>query len=665
IEERPRALFYRAEVARLRDELDTARSLYRRAAALMRAQNDREGEAETLRSLATIARRSGDFEAALADLDRAVELAGEDSLVRAKCAGTRGLCLMAKGDWAAAEHELRAALRGAEEHGDEHYARLMTHNLGLPAMIRGDFQDALRWMHRTLQYGGGSAPMPQEAAVHLNMARCYLYRGELSECESHLNSALELSQLFNLTVLQGEVFETYGNFHRERGDAARAAEFYERAARIYWDAGIDLARRELLEEKAILYWQMDDLAAARAAIDQLVAARASLKDEMAQRTAALARGRIRLAQGERAEARAELGAALAYFREHELYYYEEQASTALASCALAEGAEGEALEHLRRALDLAARYDYEYWLGREAERDPRLFAFEQAAGLLPESLRQRLARSRAQRPSAQAPASPMPAAQPASDLTINMLGPVEIYREPARPLAHDAWTSKRARDILCFIASRPHRRASKDAIIDTFWRDENFDSVEKKLHPTISYVRKALNSNQLIKQNFLLYRDGEYLLNPEFSYHIDTEEFDRLVTEAEAARRRGQAERCHAAYEEAAALYRGEFMQGSYDEWAEEQRSYYRDQYLRMLEKLAAAAQEAGEWERSHALAQKILREDPFREDVHCMVMRAHAALGNRVSVKEQYETLRGLLRRELGVEPAKDTQKTYQELMK
>jgi DNA-binding SARP family transcriptional activator len=46
------------------------------------------------------------------------------------------------------------------------------------------------------------------------------------------------------------------------------------------------------------------------------------------------------------------------------------------------------------------------------------------------------------------------------------------------------------------------------------------------------------------------------------------------------------------------------------------------------------------------------------------MVMRSQAALGNRVAVKEQYETLRGLLQKELGVEPAMQTQKTYHELV-
>jgi LuxR family maltose regulon positive regulatory protein len=662
IKAHPRALFYRAEVARLRDELNSARSLHRRAAALLRAQNDREGEAETLRSLATIARRYGDFETAFAYLDRAVELADEDSFVRAKCAGTRGLCLMAKGDWAAAEREFRAALQSAEDYGDEHYARLMTHNLGLPALIRGDFDESLRWLHRTLQYGGNSPPIPQEAALHLNIARCYLYRGELAECEGHLNRALEFSQLFNLSVLQGEVFETYGNLYRERREVPHATESYARAARIYKEAGIDLARRELLEEQAMLSLQEGDLAAARSAIDNLVEARAGLKDEMALKTAVLARGRILLAQGEHAAAQAELGPALVYFREHKLSYYEAQASMALAACAWAGGREGDWLEHLRRALDLAARYDYEYWLRREVQHNPRLFSSEQALKLLPRELRQSPSSAHLQTPPA---ASVQMAAPPASDLTINMLGLVEIYRDPARPFAPDAWTSKRARDILCFIASRHYRRASKDTIIDTFWRDDDSESVEKKFHPTISYIRKALNSNQLLRQNFLLYQGGDYLLNPELSYRMDIEEFDRLVAEAEGARGRGQTEQCHRAYEAAVALYRGEFMQGCYDEWVEEQRSYYREQYLRLLEKLASAAQEAKEWERSLALAQKILRDDPFREDVHCRMMRAHAALGNRVAVKEQYETLRSLLRQELGVEPAQETQGVYRESIK
>ncbi|MGH9767048.1 MAG: tetratricopeptide repeat protein, partial [Blastocatellia bacterium] len=614
MERHPRALTYRAEVARLRGEYDAAQSLFRRAAVLLHGQDDREGEADALHSLAAILRRQSDFTAAFAHLDRALELTGEHSSVRTKCGNTRGLCLMLQGKWTEAESEFRAALQSAEEQHDEYYARLIVHNLGLPAMMRGDFGEALRWLRRPLRDEHNTAPMPQEALAHLNVARCHLYRGEFEACEQHLDRAMERCQLFNLLGSRAEAFETYGNLYRELGDPARAAEFYERAERDYDKAGIEVAHREVLEEQALLGLRMGDLAAARKLIDQLVNARRSLSDEMRIRTAALTRGRILIAQGEEEPARRDLEPAIGYFRQNSLYYYEAQASMALAQCDLAAGREAQMLERLSRALDLAARYDYEYWLRRELSWRPQLFALPEAADLLPPDAHEYLdARSAVRKPVVAQPVQ-VAAADPTADLTIKLFGPVEVYRDPKRPFAADAWTTRRAHDILCFIASRRHRRASKDTIIETFWGEADFDAVARNFHPTVSHIRKALNSNQPLKQNFLLYRDSDYLLNPDFTYSIDIEEFDRLVAEGESARRAREHERCVAGYEAAIKLYRGEFMQGCYDDWVEEQRSYYREQYLHMLETLAVAALGQEEWPRALQLAHQILRDDPYRE---------------------------------------------------
>jgi len=659
----PRALAHRAEVARLRGEFEVARNLLRRASAALHERGDREGEAEALHSLATIARRRGDYQAAFEYLDGAVELASPASVVRIKCGNTRGLCLVAMGEWTAAEREFRVALQSAELANDEHHVRLITHNLGLPAMVRGDFGEALHWLRRMLHVEAGEPPIPQEAWAHLNIARCHLYRGETDDCEQHLDRALERCQLFNLVGQLGETLEAYGNLYRERGDLARAAEFYERATRSYDEAGINLARVELLEEEAFLSLRAGDPARARAQIDRLLELRPPEKDDLAYFTATLARGRIMLAQRDFGAAAGELNPAVEYFRRRGLYYYEAQACMSLAACELEAGREPQMLERLRRALDLAARYDYEHWLRQELSSHPELFASEDAQELLPADLRAELLTILDRGPQPQLVAAAAFAARPLVDLTINMLGPVEIVRDPARPFAADAWTTRRARDILCFIASRRHRRAAKDSIIDTFWAEDDL-GVEKNFHPTISHIRKALNSNQPLKQNFVVYRDGDYQLNPEFSCRIDTELIDQLIADGEAARRERDFDLCIRCYEQAIALYRGEFMQGCYDPWVEEQRSYYREQYLRMLEALASVAEKKQEWSRSMDLAQRILREDPFREDIHCLLMRAQAAMGNRVAVKEQYETLRGLLQKELGVEPAMQTQKTYRELV-
>jgi LuxR family maltose regulon positive regulatory protein len=658
-EAHPRALAHQAEVARLRDEYDLAQSLFNRAAALLHEQGDSEGEAAAFHSLATIARRRGDSDMAFNYLDRAVELSDEHSVVRTKCSNTRGLCLVGLGQWTEAEREFRVALQTAEERGDRYYARLITHNLAAPPFVRGDFREALRWIRRMLrEEDAGTAPVPQESVAHLNIARCHLHFGDFASCEQHLDRALEICQLFNLSGLRGEIFEFYGNLYREQRELARALEYYERAERAYDEAGIEVTRTELLEERGLLALQVGDLAEARGLLDRLVEARTH--DEMGRWRSIIARARVLLAQGKTEEAHLDLRSALEYFRAHGVYCYEAPAAMLLAVCEHAAGDEPGALEHLRRALDLAARYDYEYWLRGWVESYPYVFAAPEAAELLPADLRELLPAVAA------SPRAPLRVEQaPLADLTVRLLGAVEIFRDPARPFAADAWVTRRARDILCFIASRRHRRVSKDTIIDTFWGESDFGSVEKNFHPTISHIRKALNSNQPLKQNFLLYRDGDYQLNPEFSYRIDTEEFDRLVSEGDAARRSRDPEAMARAYEEAAALYRGEFMHGAYDTWVEEQRTYCQEQYLRILEILAQTAQKAEDWARALTLSQRILREDPFREDVHCHLMRAHAAQGNRVAVREQYETLKRLLRKELGVDPAAETQRVYRELLK
>ncbi|HEX4950017.1 MAG TPA: tetratricopeptide repeat protein [Blastocatellia bacterium] len=663
LETNPRVMGLRGEVARLRGDYGAAQPLLRRAATLFQAQQDAVGEAEALHSLATIARRQGDMVRAVTYVERALSLSAPNSPIRVKCGNTRGLCSLAAGDLVEAEREFRLALQLAEELGDDHDARLIAHNLGLPAMIRGDFGGALRWLRRMLRDREDAVPVPRDAPAHLNIARCHFYQGRLAECEKHLQRALDCCQRFHLKALLGEIFEAYGNLQREAGNLQSASEYYQRATRAYEEAGIEVTQQELLEEQAILCWESGDLATALGLLDKLMVARSAGGNMAGVFSASLVRGRIRLAQGDAESATEELQTACAHFRQQGLNYYEAIACLALAACAFATHQEVAQVEHLRRAIELAIRYDYEYWLKREVMRNPQLFALPEAAELLPQDLHTLL--------KTLAPLKPTPrqeskviVSQVVTDLTINLLGPVEIFRDPHRPFAADAWTTRRARDILCFIATRPHRRASKDTIVDTFWGESDFDATEKNFHPTISHIRKALNNNQLIKQNFLLYRDGDYLLNPEFEYRIDTVEFDRLFEQGDVARRAGKTEEQISAFEEVIALYRGDFMQNTYDDWTEELRGYYRDQYFRLLETLTLHAQKNEDWLRSIQLARKILKDDPYREDIHCLVMRAQAAVGKREAVKEQYQTLQRLLREELGVAPSAETKKLYAELL-
>ncbi|MFN6962178.1 MAG: BTAD domain-containing putative transcriptional regulator [Pyrinomonadaceae bacterium] len=663
LEKYPQALLHRAEVARLQGEIERSSKLLHRAVALLGESGDRASEAEALHSLASLARRRGRFSEAFELLERAETLVSPESETYLKCANTRGLCLIVKGDLAGAEQQFRLALEIAERQSNERYIRLVTHNLALAPGLRGDFGEALRWFKRIFRTGQPEKPLPQEAIGHLNVARLHLYRGELAETERHLHKALDLCQLYNLKFLLGEILEAFGNFYRERKDFAHAEEYYERAAAAYDEAEIDISTKELNEERGTFYLERGDLARARRILESLVAVRERQGSELGVETA-----RLRLLQVDLAEKKfdglADTIAELAEsFRLHNQYYYEAQASLLLAETYFETEQTPLVGEPLQRALDLSARFDYDYWLRGEIRRHPRIFLSEDIFEKLPPDLREELAARPAAAVVDVSISQPTTAAELLTDLTVRVLGPVEIFRDPTAPFAADAWTTRRARDIFCYIATSKHRRVAKDVLIEAFWPGEDPAVIEKNFHPTISHIRKALNSRQPFKQNFILFRDGAYQLNPELSYSIDSEEFERHIADAEAAKREKDQAALRSALELAYRLYRGEFMSGVYDDWAEERRAFYSEQFARVAAALAKQTFNEKNWSAAVKYANEVLKDDPYREDMHRLIMKTLAAQSKPAAVKKHFAELESLLKKDLGVDPAPETRRLMQEL--
>ena len=661
LEAHPRSLLHKAEVARLHGELEKSSKLLNRAVELLNETGDSTGEGEALHSLASLARRRGRYIEAFSLIERAETLVSHTSETFMKCANTRGLCLIVQGKWSEAEQQFRIALELAERLGNDQYVRLVTHNLALAPGFRGDFGEALRWFRRIFREGRPDKQLPQEAIGHLNVARLHLYRGEFEDTEKHLSRSLELCQLYNLRFLRGEIFEAYANFYRENGDFAHAEEFYERAANAYDEAEIDITSKELNEERAAFFRLRGELPKARVLLEALISARELQGNEHGVRTAHLRLYQLDFAEGKLEGLDAHLRELLDYFNRHNHYYDEALTAMLLAETYFVQGNTNAMIESVRHALDLSNRFDYEYWLRREIRRNPAIFGHEDIADRLPVDLREELkAEVRPAHVQAQ-----LESPAPITDLTIRVLGPVEFFRDPSVQFAADAWTTRRARDIFCYIATSKNRRVLKEVLIEAFWRDEDLETVEKNFHPTISHIRKALNSRQPFKQNFLIFRDGAYQLNPDLSYAIDAEEFERCIVEADKAKREQDAARQRASLESAHKLYRGEFMCGVYENWAEERRLFYSEQFARVVAALAKLCLSEKRWADALRYAAEALAGDPFREDMHRLTMRAFAAQGKPASVKKHFERMNKKLHTELGIEPAEETKRLFAELVR
>jgi ATP/maltotriose-dependent transcriptional regulator MalT/DNA-binding SARP family transcriptional activator len=670
---RPRSLITRADVALIEGDTGRALDLYIKAGQMARAAGKTAAEAEALRGQAYIARYRGDAPAAINLATAALELAPNLYSLRARCFNLLGLCyFFSLHEAARAIESWRAALESAREADDDRFARIVLHNLGLPYSMEGDFNEALRWLGQMIEERADSPPFPQEAIAHLNIARLKTVQGRLEEAESHLRRALDRCQLFNLKTATAETLEAYGNLYRERGDYNKALEFYDEAARAYRDAGLHITDRELLDERATLYLRMGEINLAKREADEYARARA-LGASSERSTALITRGRIEMAAGRSEPAEASLTEAAAIASADRLHYNEARAATSLARFYWDAARRDEALGWLRRAIELSIRYDYSYWLATEAQQAAALFRAAIEAGIAADYLSQVVAaevgaasdaETESSRQMVAAPRIELIIERPSYDLAINMLGPVEVYRDQSDTLK-EAWRLSKSLHMLCYISSRRNHRAPKDALVDLFWNDADPDHIAKNFHPTISHLRKALNSGQVVKKDFVLYREGAYLLNSQYQYQIDTEEFERLLSAAREARRSQDPDGAAQLLAGAIKLYRGDFLEEVYYNWIEELQSYYRDLFLEALKELIVYHGERADHDLVIRYGQMILARDAYQEDVHCQVMEAHVRSGNRAAAIEQFDGLRRMLRRELGVDPLPATIARYEALIK
>lgn len=668
----------RAQTARTEGELEMAERLFAKAAAGAREMQDTRCEASSLHGLASVHVQRGEHARALSLASEALAKApAEDLALRARCEHTIGNCHflsgIATGRFDEAVKTWRRAAKLAREAGKDGLAHIIAHNIGMPFAFTGDFARAREWFSKLVDEEAGRVPVPQHALAYCNLARADFATGDFAGCERRLEKALEICRLFNLTLERAEAHEISGNLHRERGQRNLAKEHYLQAEELYRDAGMQLESRELPDEQLRLLLAEKNFSKAKSSAEELVEKRARLGHAFP-----LARARMLLAQALLESGASDpselLGEALKQFEAccantwiAAARFLSARAETARNNSNNNSNNNEASSVHLAEALRISRELQLTQLVESEAKQAPAIFQLAICRGIEVDYLESIGIRHEAIAV-APSPILPVAPSHPSTsereiDLTIKMLGPVEVLREQGRKLAPDAWTLSRALRILCFIASRQNHRAVKDSIVETFWPDARLEDIDKNFWPTVSYIRRALNSNQEVKKNFIKYRESAYYFNSEFNYFIDTEEFERQITLAHGRRREGDNEGFSAAARKAVEVYRGDFLVDIYDSWVEEPRAYYQNLYFATLKELADHHHRAGEFDQSIAYCKMILSRDAYREDVHRQLMDSFAQVGNRLAVREQYENLTRLLREELGVDPLPETAATYKRL--
>jgi len=232
---------------------------------------------------------------------------------------------------------------------------------------------------------------------------------------------------------------------------------------------------------------------------------------------------------------------------------------------------------------------------------------------------------------------------------IHFFGGVEVYRDGAL-LA--PFPSQKALSLFAYLVLRRGRLVHRDTVCGQFWGEHSDAEARKSLRMCLWRIRSVLEP-AAHERGQLLRVEGSQIGLAAGGAWADAWEFeDCLQPRQDRADGASEAERL----ERAVRLYRGDLLEGVFDEWCLLQRDRLRLSYLTALERLVGHHARRGHWLEVIAWGQQVLREDPLREHMHRAVMEGHFAMGDRPSAMRQFDVCRVVLRQELGIEPMEET---------
>jgi DNA-binding SARP family transcriptional activator len=220
------------------------------------------------------------------------------------------------------------------------------------------------------------------------------------------------------------------------------------------------------------------------------------------------------------------------------------------------------------------------------------------------------------------------------------------------------WHGRNGTLLLAYLLLHRARPVPRDVLAVAFWPDAPPDACRNRLHVTMHALRADLQAAS--PTPVVIFEDG-YRLNTELDIRLDIEEFERAIARGKQAERENDVEAALAAYRCVVREYRGDLLSDHpYSEWALLPREHYRFQMLDALGRAARLAFDTGRYPESVKAGQRLLALDFCREDLHRLVMRAYARLGQPHRALRQFELCLRQLRQELDMAPAQETIELY-----
>lgn len=658
---RPGLLSLKGVVASMLSDPKMGLQLQRQAEASYAAANDQEGRRQALSRMAVDYRLLGEYQASLRSIDEVLDLIeqqGASAAFEAETCRTKGLCLYWMGRPDDATIWLEKALMIYEALNDAKFVALIHMELGAVRMDTGAFGQARNDYEISLEYWSQTQDAVRQATLYNNLGVLHHYQGRYREAVVCLERAIAEARQGAYIRMEGTALAGLGDIYEDLGAYEAAESAYREALHLAQRANNGFLSTYITLAQADLACSRGRFSLAQTYLENV---RDSLESHQTSYTQGLwhvVSGRLALYRDDEVTALTDLHTGNVAYDAAKRNLDSARAHVYLAAAHGKWNAPEDAEDHLNQAFALAASLGgSNVLLSVASELKATLGALKlskplarQLTDLLADAAKWEAElsalRRDVRRRSETITLSPPP-------IIIRALGNAQVEIE-GRVVSGSEWQAQVARDMVFCLLAHPEGLSGENLGL-FFWPDKDPVRLNMHLKKTLYRIRRALGDTAV------LFEEGRYRFNDALDYEYDVEIFnDNIAAARGALTLQGRLD----AYEEAIQYYGGPYLSDIDGSWVLTARERlwmaYREASLTVMQVALERQNPAKVLEHG----QRLLAQDPCQEDVHCLLMRAHAALGNRTAVVRQFEHCKQLLAQELDVTPSTQTTSLYATLV-
>ena len=224
--------------------------------------------------------------------------------------------------------------------------------------------------------------------------------------------------------------------------------------------------------------------------------------------------------------------------------------------------------------------------------------------------------------------------------------------------------SAKAKELFCYLLLHRDRSHSREVLASLLWGDCPTSLSKKYFRQTLWQLQQAIHGHLRNKSTRLFRVDHESLrLDSQPRLWLDCAAFEQAFATVQGVRGEQMGERQAGCLLDAVPLYKGDLLEGHYQDWCLYHRERLQNIYIAILDKLMGYCEAHRKFEAGMAHAELLLRQDEACERAYYRLIRLHYLAGDRAGALRQFQRCETALQKELGVVPSRRTLELYEQI--